>query len=129
MLVLDGCFMLTEKDAFVYHEMIVHPALSVVPDAKKVLIIGGGDGGAVTEVVKYPGVESVTLCEIDPLVVSSCREFFPEISSGLSDPRVKVVLGDGAAYVKQFQERIRCGARRFHRSGGTGCGSFRDLFL
>ncbi len=105
-LVLDGCFMLTEKDAFVYHEMIVHPALSVVSDAKKVLIIGGGDGGAVTEVVKYPGVESVTLCEIDPLVVSSCREFFPEIASGLNDPRVKVVLGDGAAYVRQFQEEF-----------------------
>lgn len=105
-LVLDGCFMLTEKDAFVYHEMIVHPALSVVSNAKKVLIIGGGDGGAVTEVVKYPGVESVTLCEIDPLVVSSCKEFFPEISAGLSDPRVKVINGDGAAYVRQFQEEF-----------------------
>lgn len=105
-LILDGCFMLTDKDAFVYHEMLVHPALSVVPDAKKVLIIGGGDGGAVTELVKYQGLEAITLCEIDPLVVSSCKEFFPEISSGLSDPRVTVINGDGAAYVREFQREF-----------------------
>jgi spermidine synthase len=105
-LILDGCFMLTEKDAFVYHEMLVHPALSLVADARKVLIIGGGDGGAVTELVKYPGIEAITLCEIDPLVVSSCTEFFPEIAAGLSDPRVKVINGDGAAYVRGFQEEF-----------------------
>jgi spermidine synthase len=106
MLVLDGCFMLTEKDAFVYHEMLVHPALSLLPDAKNVLVIGGGDGGAVTELVKYPGIESVTLCEIDPLVVSSCLEFFPAISAGLNDPRVTVINGDGAAYVRQIREEF-----------------------
>ena len=105
-LVLDGCFMLTDKDAFVYHEMLVHPALSVVPDARKVLIIGGGDGGAVTELVKYPTIAAITLCEIDPLVVSSCTEFFPEISAGLSDPRVTVINGDGAAYVREFQQEF-----------------------
>lgn len=105
-LILDGCFMLTDKDAFVYHEMLVHPALSLVPDAKKVLVIGGGDGGAVTELVKYPTIEAITLCEIDPLVVSSCIEFFPEISAGLSDPRVTVINGDGAAYVREYQQEF-----------------------
>ena len=102
-LILGGCFMVTEKDAFIYHEMLLHPAMAVVSDAAKVLIIGGGDGGAVTEAVKYAGLESVTLCEIDPQVVSVCRQFFPEISAGLGDPRVTVVNEDGAAYVRKFE--------------------------
>jgi len=100
-LVLDGCFMVTEKDAFIYHEMLVHPAMSTLPDPRNVLVIGGGDGGAVTEIVKYSNVESVTLCEIDPLVVSSCRKYFPAVSSGLADPRVKVICEDGAAFVRR----------------------------
>lgn len=105
-LILNGCFMVTEKDSFIYHEMLVHPAMGVLSEPSRVLIIGGGDGGAVTEVVKYPAVESVTLCEIDPLVVDSCREFFPEISQGLSDPRAHVVYEDGAAFVKKFSEEF-----------------------
>jgi spermidine synthase len=105
-LILNGCFMVTEKDSFIYHEMLVHPAMGILSEPRKVLIIGGGDGGAVTEVVKYPAVESVTLCEIDPLVVDSCREYFPEISQGLSDPRAEVVCEDGAAFVKNFTEQF-----------------------
>jgi spermidine synthase len=105
-LILGGCFMVTEKDSFIYHEMLVHPAMSVLPHARKVLAIGGGDGGAVTEIVKYPQVESVTLCEIDPMVVESCREYFHEISAGLSDPRAKVVNDDGAAYVARFEKEF-----------------------
>jgi spermidine synthase len=105
-LILGGCFMVTEKDSFIYHEMLVHPAMSVLPHARKILIIGGGDGGAVTEAMKYPGVQSVTLCEIDPMVVESCLEYFPEISAGLSDPRAQVVNDDGAAYVARFEEEF-----------------------
>lgn len=101
MLVLDGCFMVTEKDHFIYHEMLVHPAMAIAEDPRRILIIGGGDGGAVTEAVRYPNVESVTLCEIDPMVVSSCREHFPEVSAGLTDPRVEVVNRDGAALVRE----------------------------
>ncbi|HMK34389.1 MAG TPA: polyamine aminopropyltransferase [Desulfomonilaceae bacterium] len=101
-LILNGCFMVTEKDSFIYHEMLTHPGMSVLSNPKKVLVIGGGDGGVVTELVKYPGLESVTLCEIDPLVVDTCREYFPEISAGLSDPRVQIVCRDGAAYVSEF---------------------------
>jgi spermidine synthase len=99
-LVLDNCFMVTEKDHFIYHEMLVHPAMSVAHDPRRVLIIGGGDGGAVTEVVKYPGVESVILCEIDPMVVNTCKEYLPEVSAGLDDPRVTVINEDGAAFVR-----------------------------
>ncbi len=105
-LILNGCFMLTEKDAFIYHEMLVHPAMQFIPNVKRVLIIGGGDGGAVTEAVKYPFVESVILCEIDPLVVQACREFLPTISAGLDDPRVKVIHGDGAAFVRDTEKRF-----------------------
>ncbi|MBI4962166.1 MAG: polyamine aminopropyltransferase [Desulfomonile tiedjei] len=105
-LVLAGCFMVTDKDSFIYHEMLLHPAMALVSAARRILIIGGGDGGAVTEAVKYPAVESVTLCEIDPQVVSACRRFFPEISAGLDDPRVTVVNEDGAAYVKNFEEEF-----------------------
>lgn len=101
-LILDGCFMVTQKDSFVYHEMLVHPAMLTLDKVAKVLVIGGGDGGAVTEVVKYPQVQSVVLCEIDPMVVDASKEFFPDISQGLKDPRVSVVNEDGAAFVRKF---------------------------
>jgi spermidine synthase len=105
-LILGGCFMVTERDSFVYHEMLAHPAMSVLKDPKKALVIGGGDGGAVTELVKYPGLQSVTLCEIDPDVVSTCKQFFPEISAGLQDGRVTVVNDDGAAYVASWKDEF-----------------------
>jgi spermidine synthase len=97
---LNGCFMLTEKDAFVYHEMLTHPALQILPEARNALVVGGGDGGAVSQIVKYSGVESIVLCEIDSVVVESCKTHLPDISSGLNDPRVDIRIEDGAAYVK-----------------------------
>lgn len=100
-LILDGCFMVTEKDTFIYHEMLVHPAMSVLKSPKKALVIGGGDGGAVTELVKYESLSSITLCEIDEMVTSSCREFFPEVSNGLNDPRSVCAFEDGAAFVER----------------------------
>ncbi len=103
---LDGCFMVTDKDSFVYHEMLTHPSMSMIAHPETALVIGGGDGGTITELVKYPSLKSITLCEIDAEVVSTCKKFFPEISSGLSDSRVKVVCLDGAAYVKTFQEEF-----------------------
>lgn len=105
-LILNGCFMVTERDAFVYHEMLVHPAMRVLSNPSNILVIGGGDGGAVTEIVKYSSVKSVTLCEIDLLVVESCRDFFPKVSAGLNDPRVKVVIEDGASFVRNSGEQF-----------------------
>ncbi|MEW6114245.1 MAG: polyamine aminopropyltransferase [Thermodesulfobacteriota bacterium] len=99
-LILDGCYMLTERDAAIYHEMLVHPAMNVLSAPGDVLVIGGGDGGAVSQIVKYPQVRSVTLCEIDRMVVDACREFVPQIAVGLEDPRVQVLYQDGAAFVK-----------------------------
>ncbi|MBI5248396.1 MAG: polyamine aminopropyltransferase [Desulfomonile tiedjei] len=105
-LILNGCFMVTEKDTFIYHEMLVHPAMALLETPRRVVIIGGGDAGAVTELVKYSELESITLCEIDPRVVSSCREYFPALSSGLDDPRVQVLYEDGAAFISRFQEEF-----------------------
>ncbi len=98
-LVLDGCFMVTEKDTFIYHEMLIHPAMSILNAPQAALVIGGGDGGAVTELVKYNSLREITLCEIDEMVTTSCRKFFPEVSSGLDDPRARCAFEDGAAFV------------------------------
>ncbi len=103
-LILNGCFMLTEKDAWVYHEMLVHPAMQVVKNPRKILIIGGGDGGAVSQVVRYPQAESIVLCEIDSVVVESSRRYLPEISAGLEDPRVDILLEDGAVFVSNHPD-------------------------
>jgi spermidine synthase len=101
-LILEGCFMVTEADTFIYHEMLVHPAMNTVVSPRKALVIGGGDGGTVTEIVKYSTIESCVLCEIDPMVVDVCRTFFPSLSAGLNDPRVAIVHEDGAEFVKRF---------------------------
>lgn len=103
LLVLDGTVQTTEADEFFYHEMIAHPALFAHSDPKRVLIIGGGDGGVVREVARHTGVESIELVEIDDRVVAAGKEFFPTISSGLSDPRVKVIIGDGIAHVAKAE--------------------------
>jgi spermidine synthase len=105
-LLLNGCFMVTEKDAFIYHEMLVHPAMAVLSAPRKALVIGGGDGGAITELVKYPLLETIILCEIDPRVVESCREYMPAISAGLDDPRVKLVFEDGALFVREHRNEF-----------------------
>ncbi|MDD5528420.1 MAG: polyamine aminopropyltransferase [bacterium] len=104
MLLLDGFIMTTDKDEKAYHEMLVHPAMTVHPDPKKVLIIGGGDGGTVREVLKYP-VNKITLVEIDEKVIETSKKFLPELSKGLNDPRVEVVIMDAAVYAKKAKEK------------------------
>jgi spermidine synthase len=99
LLVLDGVTMLTEYDEFAYHEMISHVPLLVHPKPSHVLVIGGGDGGTVREVLKHPEVEIVHLCEIDEGVVSACRRCLPSLASGLDDPRVTIFYEDGARFV------------------------------
>lgn len=101
MLLLDGLVMTTERDEFVYHEMIAHVPLLNHPDPKRVLIIGGGDGGTVREALKHPEVETIVLCEIDGMVVEACKTYLPALTCGLSDPRVTVNIGDGIAYMAE----------------------------
>jgi spermidine synthase len=100
LLLLDDKTMVSDADEFVYHELMGHIPLMTVPKAKHVLIIGGGDGGIVREVVKHPDIESVTLVEIDEMVVKVSQEFFPDCTSGLTHPKLKLVMQDGAEFLK-----------------------------
>lgn len=102
LLVLDGFFQTTDRDEFVYHEMGAHVPLFTHPDPKKVLVVGGGDGGMVREIVKHPGVEHVDLVEIDGRVIETCRQYFPNISVALTgNPKVHVHVEDGIKWVKE----------------------------
>ncbi len=99
MLLLDGCVMVTDRDEFIYHEMIVHPALLAHPKPERVLIIGGGDGGSVREALKHPEARSIELVEIDGMVIDASRRFFPALTVGLDDARVQVRVADGFAHL------------------------------
>lgn len=99
MLVLDGCVMTTDKDEFVYHEMLAHVPLHTHPNPKKVLVIGGGDGGIIREVVKHPSVEKAVLAEIDGRVIEISKQYFPQIACELDNPRVDVQVADGIKHV------------------------------
>lgn len=99
-LVVDGDLMLTEKDEFIYHEMITHVPMAVHPDVKKVLVIGGGDGGVVRELIKYETLEVIDVVEIDPLLVEVCRKYIPEIACSLTDPRVTIYHEDGLRFIR-----------------------------
>lgn len=99
MLVLDGMVMTTEKDEFVYHEMVTHPALFTHPHPKKVLVVGGGDGGAIREVLKHPSVEKAVLVEIDGKVIETAKKYLPSIAGKLTDPRVEVLVDDGFMHI------------------------------
>lgn len=103
-LVLDGCLMLTEKDEFIYHEMIVHPAMAVKPDIKSVLVIGGGDGGCIRELTKYSTIERIDLCEIDREVIKVSREFLPQTALRMDDIRVELHIADGLKFVRQQKD-------------------------
>ena len=99
-LVLDGVVQITERDEFFYHEMLVHIVLNAHPDPKKVIVIGGGDGGTVREVLKHRSVEKVFFIEIDEEVINVSKKFFPSVASGIRDKRVEVKCMDGAEFVK-----------------------------
>jgi len=102
MLVIDGLVMTTEKDEFVYHEMISHIALNTHPNPQNVLVIGGGDGGTIREVIKHPEVLQTVLCEIDDRVIEVSKEYLPEIASALyGHPKVEILVADGIAHVKE----------------------------
>ena len=108
MLLNDGLVMVSEKDEFVYHDMIAHVPLFVHPEPRDVLVIGGGDGGTAREVLRHPGVESCTMVEIDRMVVEACREHIPLTASVLdgSDPRLDLVIGDGVAFVRETGKKF-----------------------
>lgn len=99
-LTLDGVVMVTEKDEFIYHEMIVHVPMSINKNIKKVLVIGAGDGGAIRELTKYKTVEEIDMVEIDELVVKVCKEYLPTLSSAFDDKRINFHFVDGLKFIR-----------------------------
>lgn len=99
MLTLDDMVMTTVKDEFVYHEMVAHPALFTHPNPKHVLVVGGGDGGVIREVMKHPGVEKAVLVDIDGKVIEYSKKYLPTIACELENPRVEVIVGDGYMHI------------------------------
>jgi spermidine synthase len=106
-LTLDGVYQTSVGDEFMYHEMLVHPALTTAPSIKRVLVIGGGDGGTVREVLRYQEVEHVTMCELDRQVVDACREHLSAFDVPWDDPRLQVLYRDGVAFLKEQAEQRR----------------------
>lgn len=105
-LTLDGIIQTTEKDEFVYHEMIVHVPLFTHKNPKSVLIVGGGDGGAIKEILKHPSVERIVLAEIDKCVIESSRKYLPSISYALDNNKVEIMIGDGIKYVSEHKNEF-----------------------
>lgn len=107
MLVLDGVFQTSIFDEFIYHEMIAHIPLFTHPSPKNVLVIGGGDGGTVREVVRHAAVERVEMVEIDGVVVDVCKKYLPEISAALinNHPKLHLKIGDGIQHMKEADNK------------------------
>lgn len=104
-LTLDGYMMLTEKDEFIYHEMITHVPMAVHPKVRDVLVIGAGDGGVVRELARYPEIENIDLVEIDELVVEVCKKYLPQTACCFDDPRVSIHYEDGLKFVRTKEDK------------------------
>ncbi len=104
MLILDGLVQTTERDEFIYHEMLAHPGMVMHPNPERILIIGGGDGGTVREVLKHRSVKEVHLCEIDEEVILVSEKYFPTISEKLRDPKVKIFIEDGNSFIEEKKD-------------------------
>ncbi|MDR3281328.1 MAG: polyamine aminopropyltransferase [Synergistaceae bacterium] len=100
---LDGLMMVTEKDEFIYHDMIVHVPMATNPAIKRVLVIGGGDGGTVREMARYDSVERIDMVDIDEMVVDACRLHLPFTSCRLDDARVHLYFEDGLKFIRRFE--------------------------
>ena len=106
-MVLDGIVQTTEGDEFIYHEMLAHVPLVAHGAARRVLIVGGGDGGMLREVVRHRDVERVVQVEVDAGVIETCRKYLPNHSAGaFDDPRAEIVIADGARFVSETAERF-----------------------
>ena len=102
----DGLFMVSDQDEFIYHDMIAHVPLYTHPNPKKVLVIGGGDGGTAREVLRHPGVEKCTMVEIDELVVDACKEHIPITASVFNNKKLDLKIDDGVKFVKETGDKF-----------------------
>ena len=105
MLILYGSIMITEKDEFIYHEMITHVPMFTHPDVQNALIIGGGDGGTLRELIKHQSIKKITQVEIDKKVIEVSKKYFPEVAKEFDNPKVKLVYEDGAEFIKKTEEK------------------------
>lgn len=106
MLALDDMVMTTIDDEFHYHEMISHPAMLTLGEAKNVLVIGGGDGGTIREILRHKSVEKVTMVEIDGEVIKACKEHLPQIAAEFDNPKLELIVDDGIAFAKNAQAGV-----------------------
>ena len=104
-LTLDGYMMLTEKDEFIYHEMITHVPMAVNPSIRNVLVIGAGDGGVIRELTRYSNVENIDLVEIDEMVIDVCKKYLPQTACCFDDPRVHIFIEDGVKYIRSCENQ------------------------
>ena len=106
MLFIDGLAMISERDEFIYHDMIAHVPLFVHPNPKKVLVIGGGDGGTAREVLRHPGVAHAHMVEIDGMVVAACKQHIPLTAQAFDNPRLKLSIADGVKFTAETEQRF-----------------------
>jgi len=104
-LVLDGFVMLTEKDEFIYHEMITHVPMAVHPAPQNILVIGAGDGGVIRELAKYDCVKSIDLVEIDEMVIEVSKKYLPKTACCLDDPRLSIYFQDGLKFIRNCEDK------------------------
>lgn len=102
----DGLIMVTERDEFIYHDMITHIPLFAHPNPKNILVIGGGDGGTAREVLRHDSVVKCTMVEIDEMVVNACKKFIPQTSCSFDNPKLDLVITDGLKFVKETKEKF-----------------------
>ncbi len=130
-LAVDGAIALTEAEGFTYREMMVHPAMAAHRGARSALVVGGGDGALVSELLRHPGLERIAVTEDDEGYAEAARRFFPGLAAALSDPRVIVAEEQGEAFVRDCRERfdlILVGSREGRREGAAGQSFFCDCF-
>jgi spermidine synthase len=105
-LILDGIIQCTERDEFAYQEMLAHLPLFAHPNPKRVLIIGGGDGGILREVLKHSSVEHVTMCEIDEMVIDVSKKYLPGMAEQFGNPKLNLFIGDGFEFLKNHKNEF-----------------------
>ena len=130
---LDGEIVFSEKDEFIYDEMVTHVPMAVHPNVKNVLIIGGGDGGVAKELIQYPGIESIDVVETDKMFVDVCREIFPEVACGLDEERVHVYYDDGLRFLRGkkgcYDIQKVCLQRSFTAAATMRCGKTGSWYI
>ncbi|MCR5833613.1 MAG: polyamine aminopropyltransferase [Selenomonadaceae bacterium] len=128
LLVLDGRIMVTERDEFIYHEMITHVPMCVNPEVKRVLLVGGGDGGSARELLKYDTIEKIDLVEPDKTLVRACQKFIPQTAACLDNPRIDIFFADALKFIRRKSNEYDLIIVEYIDPFGSGEGLFTKEF-